>query len=81
MDPNTTVLAPAAVVAAVKALRTSFPRIDGIAVLGAAVLLGTATSWLAGAPGEALRDVLARGAFWGFAASGFMAAADRLAGK
>jgi hypothetical protein len=74
---NLLLVAPAAVVAAVKAVRDSFPKIDGLMVLGAAAIAGTGISWLVGPAGEPIRDMIARGVFWGFAGSGFMAIVDR----
>lgn len=71
-------MAPAAVIAVVKAVRTQFPKVDGIPVLVAALAAGAGLSWLFSVDGESIKQVILQGTFWGLAGSGFMAAADRL---
>lgn len=82
MDPSNladAALAVPACIAVVKAARTTFPKIDGVFVLGVSLAAGEALSWLF-SDGLALKPILLQGALWGLSGSGFMVVADRVAG-
>ena len=79
MDTSSlTLAAPAAIIAFVKALRDSVPKIDGLMVLGASIVVGAGLAYLLSETGEPVKQWIAQGAFWGLSGSGFMAIADRI---
>jgi len=73
-------LAVPACIAAVKALRDTFPKIDGLLVLAASCAVGAGLSYLF-TDAESIKQVVGQGLLWGFTGSGFMVVADRIAGS
>lgn len=71
-------MGPAAVVAAVKAARTTFPKIDGLLVLLFAGAFGFGLSYLFGDE-PTIKATALQGLMWGLAGSGYMTIADRIA--
>jgi hypothetical protein len=71
-------LAVPAVISAVKAARTTFPKIDGVWVLAVALAAGFAVSYLFGDASDTVRQTLKAGALYGLAGSGFMEIAQNV---